>query len=113
MKKFITLAITLLLVFVCAFSASACNPSAGDGGSKTILNVYTYGGGFGTEWLRSLEQRFETDFAETSFEDGKVGVDVRWDDSKTNGMDEVNSATGSGIDVYFCQEINYYDASII
>lgn len=113
MKKFITLAITLLLVFVCAFSASACNPSNGDGGSKTILNVYTYGGGFGTEWLRSLEQRFETDFAETIFEDGKVGVDVRWDDSKTNGMGEVNSATGSGIDVYFCQEINYYDASII
>ena len=110
MKKFISLTITVLLVLATAFSATACG---GGSGNKTILNVYNYGGGFGSAWLDSLEERFESDFATYSFEEGKEGVDIRYEDPKTNGMDEVNSISGSGVDVYFCQEINYYDAAVV
>ena len=103
MKKFLTLTITFVMVVSSAFGLTACNK---DKSSKTILNVYNYGGGFGSAWLDSLEERFETAYENYSFEDGKKGVDLRYDDPKTNGMDEVSAALGSGTDVYFCQEIN-------
>lgn len=110
MKKLISLTITVLMLVVSVFSATGCG---GGGGNKTILNIYNYGGGFGSAWLDSLEERFESDFEDYSFEEGKIGVDIRYEDPKTNGMDEVNSMSGSGIDVYFCQEINYYDAAVV
>lgn len=111
MKKVISLAVILFMVVTNAFGLVACTPNE-DSGTKTILNIYNYGGGFGSAWLDSLEKRFETEFEEYSFEEGKVGVDVRYDDPKTNGMDEVAATQGSGTDIYFCQEINYYDAAV-
>lgn len=112
MKKLGSLMVAFLFVFVTMLSTVACSQNNSNS-NKTILNVYSYGGGFGTEWLDSLEKRFERDFAEHKFEDDKVGIDIVTSNSKTNGMDEVNAAIGSGIDVYFCQEINYYDAAVV
>ena len=114
MKKLSSFVLSLMLIVVAMFNAVACVPNGGVDNSKTtILNVYNYGGGFGNAWIESLVDRFEADFAEHEFEPGKKGVKVEVSYQKTNGMDEVNASSGSGVDVYFCQEINYYDAAVV
>jgi len=49
---------------------------------KSILKVYNYAGGFGKEWMAEMEKRFEEAFADTEFEAGKKGVDVRVTNNK-------------------------------
>lgn len=44
--------------------------------SKTTLVVGNFNGGVGTEWLQSAIDKFEEKYADTSFEDGKKGVQV-------------------------------------
>lgn len=44
--------------------------------SKTTLTVGNFNGGVGTEWLESAIEKFEEKYKDTSFEEGKKGVQV-------------------------------------
>ena len=67
------------LACIAAISMAACGgngnkvDSKKDDPTKTTLNVFTYGAGYGDEWFTRLANAFEKAFANVSFEDGKTG----------------------------------------
>ncbi len=46
-------------------------------GNETVLKVGVFNGGLGHAWAKTLESEFEEKFANYSFEEGKMGVDVQ------------------------------------
>ena len=78
MKKLCMIAsAAILAVALIAVPVSGCSRSdrAVDS-SKTQLYVGTFDGGFGDEWLNTIARRFEEEYAETSFEEGKTGIQI-------------------------------------
>lgn len=67
------------LACIAAISMAACggngnkDDSKKDDPTKTTLNVFTYGAGYGDEWFTRLANAFSKAFANVSFEDGKTG----------------------------------------
>ncbi len=85
-------------------SGSQDSGSAG----KTVLLVATYDGGLGTNWLQSLANRFQEDYKDVSFEEGKKGVSVRVLASRAyNGTTLLSGALEQ--DVYFTEDVSYFD----
>ncbi len=75
---------------------------------KTVLLVATYEGGLGTNWLQSLANRFQEDYKDVSFEEGKKGVSVRVLSSRGyNGVTLLSGALEQ--DVYFTEDVSYFD----
>lgn len=81
MKKFIVFCLIAMLLFC----AVGCDTGSDEGGKrppeevaadKTQLYVSNYDGGYGTEWLYAIKDRFEAEYAERSFETGKKGVQI-------------------------------------
>ena len=103
--------VALGLACIATISLAACNGD-NDGGSekddptKTTLNVFTYGAGYGDEWLYRLEDAFEKAFANVSFEEGKTGVQVK----HTADMTQFNVAQvqKSEYDIFFFENEHYY-----
>lgn len=75
---------------------------------KTVLLVATYDGGLGTNWLQNLANRFQEDYKDVSFEEGKKGVVVRVLASRSyNGTTLLSGALEQ--DVYFTEDVSYFD----
>lgn len=75
---------------------------------QTQLYVYSYNGGVGNDWLNDTIASFEELYKDTSFEEGKVGVQVIADKAqKVNGRAMVNTIASSPYDVIFNEYINY------
>lgn len=89
MKKLLSLtAAAVLSVSMCC--ATACGGVAGGGGggqdvdsSKSQLNVGIFDAGLGTVWLDEAIKDFEAYYANTPFEEGKMGVEVIKDAKKS------------------------------
>ncbi len=98
------------LACVAAISMAACGGNAEsstkDDPTKTKLSVFTYGAGYGDEWLTRLEDAFEEAFAEVSFEEGKKGVQVE----HRAEMLQFNAAQvqKSEYDIFFFENEHYY-----
>ena len=75
--------------------------------TKSQLYVSNFNGGAGFEWLNKLAARFEEDFADTSFEEGKTGVQVRITNHKGVALSTIPQSRD---EVYFLEQVNYYDA---
>lgn len=75
---------------------------------QTQLYVYSYNGGVGNAWLDGTIAGFEQLYKDTSFEEGKTGVQVIADKSqKINGRAMVNTISSSTYDVIFNEYVNY------
>ena len=70
--------------------------------TKSQLYVSNFNGGVGFEWLNKLAARFEEDFAETSFEEGKKGVQVRITNHKGIALSTIPQSKD---EVYFLEEV--------
>ena len=113
MKK-LTKKLSLLLACTLVIGAfSACGGGAGGGGGKSlksILYVNTRDAGIGSDFLTEFEQAFEKKYAEVSFEDGKVGVDVQTDANRNNeGSSLISNIAKSAYSVSIVEAINYAD----
>lgn len=115
MKK-MTLVLALLLCLVMSvLPLSGCKGSTAPGGenvvidtSKTQLYVRYYAGGLGTDWLEEICSRFEEDFANVSFEEGKTGVQIVRKFEKTQvAADQIRD---NNSDVFFMEHMSYSDA---
>ena len=107
MKK----AAMIFLASILACGSVAC----GGGGNKldptkTHLMVTTFEGGYGVGWLEAVEARFESTYANVSFEDGKTGVDVhiKEDRNLTHEL-LVQNLEGSEQEIFFTEAVNYGD----
>lgn len=75
MKKRIVVLLTCLATAVASFGCGARSTVELDS-DKTTLTVGNWNGGVGYEWLQSAIEKFEEKYADTSFEEGKKGVQV-------------------------------------
>ena len=79
---------------------------------KTTLYVGNFAGGIGDEWLKSAISKFEEKYADTSFEDGKKGVQVLiGENNKTTmiGTELEKIIATSQNEVFFTESVYYYD----
>ncbi len=109
MKKIIKgLALVLITVFVTSFAACGGNRSSNDANKsgKLILNVATYDGGIGTDWIKQSKAEFEALYANTKFGD-KTGVYINPVGNKQMGGDTIENDSLK-YDVYFTEMVNYY-----
>ena len=74
--------------------------------NKTQLLVQNYTAGFGDEWLYDLENRFEKAYANKSYEDGKMGVQV-WHQGAMKQYTPQDVIAGAP-DIYFMEGDSYY-----
>lgn len=111
MKRNIKRIVVFLLCFITLFSTVGCvGPGDEDNfvvdTTKTQLRIGNIPGGYGSEWLYALIDRFEKDYAETSFEPGKKGVQCRVEDANKQLIGTMPNST---IQVYFSEYIYVYD----
>ena len=108
---FIMLAVLLFATLTTVFVA--CDGSSGDKdlddaikSGKLILNVATYDGGIGTDWIKQSKTEFEALYANTKFGD-KTGVYVNTVGNKQMGGNTIENDSLK-YDVYFTEMVNYY-----
>ncbi len=80
--------------------------SSADTSGKLILNVATYDGGIGTDWIKKSKAEFELLYADTKFGD-KTGVYINTVGNKQLGGDTIENDSLQ-YDVYFTEMVNYY-----
>lgn len=104
----------LSLAAVMAVSMAGCGAKRTNqvDASKTTLYVGNFNGGIGNEWLKNAISKFEEKYADTSFEEGKTGVQVLiGDNNKTTmvGPELEKIISTSQNEVFFTESVYYYD----
>ncbi len=94
----------LTLAGLMAFSTVACGGGGESSGGKTVVRLDAFESGYGVQWIRDSEVEFEKRFAEHSFEEGKKGVDLKLNITKSMDIDGMSS---SGTDIYMMGTNNY------
>ena len=111
--KFLSVAMSATMMFS---ALAACNREPAAGGdvdnTKTQLKVSNYEGGYGRAWLDNAISRFEAKYANTSFEEGKTGVQVHVDSAKDGKAGEtfLSSVANTDFHVVVTEDTFYYDA---
>lgn len=109
MKKLSTIFICIIL-FV-SFSACGITVIEEVDTSKTQLYIGNYDGGVGSLWLNSIKTRFEEEYNNTSFETGKMGIQViiRKNKSSFFGAGMLDQIGFLSEEIFFTEGVNYYD----
>ena len=110
MKKLKQILALILGVLMCCSTAVGCG--GGGGGKSTVSKFYvsTRDAGVGSAFLTDFELAFEQRYAETSFEEGKMGVDIITDAVRENSGDALISGIArSMFSVSIVEAINYVD----
>lgn len=77
--------------------------------TRTQIYVYNFDGGYGSEWLASLKQRFEEYCKDDSWEEGKKGVQIFVNNQKTVAAALETQLFDNRDEVYFIEHAYYYD----
>ncbi len=111
MKKLIAMLLASVVVFTSAFALTGCGDfTEKTDDKKTQLFVANYNGGVGEKWLDNAKARFEAKHAETSFEEGKKGVQIMINHNKSHdGVNLLTTMKTSTYEVFFTGGANYYD----
>ena len=108
MRKIIFNFMTVLMALILCFGTVGCfGNQNGEDKFKTTLYVGTFDNAFGTEWLQSLKERFERDYAEVPFEPNKKGVVI--DCEPNRGLVGMTSFDTFSYDVVFTEQLPYYN----
>lgn len=115
LTKFLSVALSATML-VSAFAG--CNRTPEDEGevdeTKTQLSVSNYEGGYGRAWLDNAIERFEAKYAGTSFEEGKMGVEVHVDSTKDGKAGETFLTTVANTDfhVVITEDVSYQQVAL-
>lgn len=74
--------------------------------TKSQLKVYSFTGGFGRKWLDNLKSQYEEKVKDTSFEEGKKGVQINITAIKQDVLR--TEIPNSGYDVLFLEQHDFY-----
>lgn len=109
MKKRSKFLAVVLSVFLCLSVFSGCGGGGGTS-TKSVLYVNTRDAGIGSAFLTEFEIAFEQKYEETSFENGKTGVDIITDATRDNAGDTlISNIARSTFSVSIVEAINYVD----
>ena len=78
------------------FTMMACGPTGGEvidsvDKTKIQLNVFSYNGGVGSEWLDKVITRFEADYKDATFSNGRTGVQVVPSKTKSDAFSNMST----------------------
>ena len=109
-KKLLALLLTSMMIF----SATSCGVQRTEevDENKTTLYVGNIAGGIRDEWLKKAIARFEEKYDDTSFEEGKKGVQVLIaDNNRTTMHGETlkDTISTSKTEVFFTEAVFYYN----
>ena len=111
MKKIAKKTCAFIVAASSLLSVTACGPEVvgGNEEGKTNISVAIYSGGYGTNWIDGAIERFEKKYENTSFETGKMGVNVipNKDKSYTGTSLTTMVKNNDAINVYFAGEVPY------
>ena len=110
MKKIMCLALAVGMMVSCLGTTACGNNGSSESSSvdaegKTLIKVASYNGGLGLNWLREAAGRFSAEYADKSFETGKMGVAVDVVESLAGDM-LANKSLNE--DVYLTESVDYY-----
>lgn len=116
MKKVLKKGSILLLALVMALSLIACGDKGGGGNAaneqvddnRTQLYVFNFAGGFGAEWLAAAKERFEELHKDDVYEEGKKGVQIVVNNSKTSAEAIQDQIEYNKEEIYFTELAYYY-----
>ena len=111
MRKSISKFLAVAMATMCVLSVAGCSqPVVGsddeDSSGKSYLPVFVYNGGFGVEWAYKLEKAFELKYADTEFEPGKKGVNVKINPQKSANVNLSGLLNTSSDEIYFVEKCN-------
>lgn len=107
MKKIWSIVLTLCMIF-CMTGCSSGEKTEKIDTSKTQLYVFNYDGGFGSNWLASVKKDFEEKYADSSFEEGKKGVQIMIHNEKTKMVNMADRILDNKEEVYFTEAAYYF-----
>lgn len=104
------------LVVVMALSMVACGNNSGKANSgeeqtdtsRTQLYVFNFAGGYGSDWLVALKERYEELHKDDVYEEGKKGIQIVINSVKTNADSMASQILNNKEEVYFTEYANYY-----
>ncbi len=100
-----------VILCVCMLGAmllTACGGSSNDGGkdnvivSETVVNVRVYKGGYGTNWIYELAEKFEQTYADKGY---KINIMKPSSDIQGTVVENELSVGGGGIDLYIAGNV--------
>lgn len=117
MKKYVTKAISLALCAMLGASALAgCyKPDEQEeeiNYEKTQLYVNTRYAGLGDAWLKRYKAEFEKRYAETSFEEGKTGVQIIIDYTYTGGYESLKDLVHTRAEVIWNENAKHHQLAV-
>ncbi len=99
----------MMSVSVCLL-AGGCSPESTSeeiDPNRTQLYVFNYAGGFGSDWLQAVKERYEEYSKDVVYEEGKTGVQIFVTNQKSTGEDVAGTVLTNHYEVYFT-EYAYY-----
>lgn len=103
MKKFISILLAAFISVASLAVGAGCASGSGEkkDSTRTQLYVNVLECGVGVDFLTSLKAAFEEEYKETSFEEGKKGVQVMITQSRIDGDNIISALAGDSIDVFY------------
>lgn len=117
MKNVLRKGSILLLALVMALSLIACGGKGEGEGSgvneqvdteRTQLYVFNFAGGFGADWLIAAKERYEELHKDDVYEEGKKGIQIVINNSKTAADAMIGQIEYNKEEVYFTELAYYY-----
>lgn len=117
MKNVLKKGSILLLALVMALSLIACGGKGDSDGSgvneqvdteRTQLYVFNFAGGFGADWLIAAKERYEELHKDDVYEEGKKGIQIVINNSKTAADAMIGQIEYNKEEVYFTELAYYY-----
>ncbi len=113
-----------MLALVMCFSLGACggtdddvdpdnnNPTIDEdeeiNTEKTQLYVFNFAGGYGSDWLASVKQKYEEMHKDDVYEEGKKGIQIYVNNAKTQANQIEDSILDNRDEIYFTEYAYYY-----
>lgn len=116
MKSKLSQNVFTLLSVILLSSCGSSNPGGKTSSDKqkpmdenaTVVSVYNWDGGYGTDWLRNAIARFKETVKDKSYENGKKGADFDVTPDKRNtAVSSVTSFDSSDYELYFTEKVDY------
>lgn len=99
MKKRLKKLLSLALIATCFLSCFACNSGGGTSDGRTKFVVFSYDGGYGTQWLRNAEAVYEKTHTD-------VDIEVQPEKTQTGDLSAAQ-INNSAAKLFFMENVSY------
>ncbi len=115
-RRILSLALAAVMLCLCLCACATPNDTL-DGEeylnekvdtSKTQIYVYSFDGGYGSDWLNAVKIRYEALHANDSYEEGKMGVQIMINAKKESIEGITSQILDNRDEIYFTEYAYYY-----